>query len=156
MRARGKQSAQEHGGCSESPRHIGRAGKWMTSRRHWSYEADVVAVAALRSAVTGFAADAGVDEATLGDLRLALSEAVTNAVVHSYREDATPGQVVVTATVSDDHFRLVVADRGMGFKPRLDSPGMGTGLPIMAAVTSSLEIRAVEPRGTEVHMSFDR
>ena len=123
-------------------------------QEQWSHLAVVAAVPMLRSAACAFAERSGMAGAALGDLRLAVSEAVTNAVVHSYRDDTTPGDVVVTARSSSGLVRVIVADRGMGFRPRLDSPGSGVGLPIIAAVTTSFEIRAVMPCGTEVHMSF--
>jgi serine/threonine-protein kinase RsbW len=122
-------------------------------RRHWSRLADPASVAALRSAVCDFAAGAGMTEC-LGDLRLAVSEAVTNSVVHAYREDRQRGQVSVTANLRDGCLEVVVADEGTGYRPRLDSPGLGAGLVLIAAVTHSFEIRDGDPAGAEVHMSF--
>jgi hypothetical protein len=95
-------------------------------RRHWSRLADPASVAALRSAVCDFAAGAGMTEC-LGDLRLAVSEAVTNSVVHAYREDRQRGQVSVTANLRDGCLEVVVADEGTGYRPRLDSPWTGCG-----------------------------
>jgi anti-sigma regulatory factor (Ser/Thr protein kinase) len=130
-------------------------GKPAFVERHWTQAAEVDAVPFLRNAVCDFAAGAGVLDPPLAQLRLAVSEALTNVVIHGYRHDASPGQVAISATVGADQLRVVVADTGVGTTPRTDSPGSGFGLPIMAAVADSFEIRRGEPSGTEVHMTFN-
>jgi serine/threonine-protein kinase RsbW len=124
--------------------------------REWSRQAEAAAVPALRSAVCAFAADAGVEQAVVESLRLAVSEALTNVVEHSYRDRDLSGVVSVTAEVLDECVRVIVADQGMGFAPRLDSPGLGVGLSIIAEVCDDLEMLAGTPSGTEVHMAFSR
>lgn len=109
----------------------------------------------LRTAVCAFADAEGVRNPPLADIRLAVSEAVTNVVIHGYRAQAEPGDIEVTAAVGDGRVEIVVADQGMGFTPRDDSPGAGLGVGLMTAVTDRLDIRAGRPRGTEVHMGFD-
>jgi serine/threonine-protein kinase RsbW/stage II sporulation protein AB (anti-sigma F factor) len=125
------------------------------SIQRWSLPAVPAAVACLRTAVGAFASGAGVANPPLADVRLAVSEAVTNAVIHSYRDDPEPGPVDVAAEVGDEGLRIVVSDRGLGFGPRTDSPGAGMGLPIIAAVADRFEIRRRLPAGTEVHICFD-
>jgi anti-sigma regulatory factor (Ser/Thr protein kinase) len=112
------------------------------------------AVSQLRGAVAAFAATSGVLDPPLSDVRLAVSEAVGNVVIHSYRNHVEPGLVDVDASVVEGELRVVVADRGDGFAPRHDSPGSGMGLPIIAAVADRFEIRSRAPLGTEVHLSF--
>jgi anti-sigma regulatory factor (Ser/Thr protein kinase) len=120
----------------------------------WSSPATPAAVGEMRTAVGRFASQAGVSDPPLGDVRLAVSEAVGNAVIHGYRDDSTPGPVSVGARYAESELRIVVSDQGMGCKPRADSPGMGMGLPIIAAVSDSFEIRRARPQGTEVHICF--
>jgi serine/threonine-protein kinase RsbW len=112
------------------------------------------AVPELRRAVGGFAADLGVPDPPLADVKLAVTEAVTNVVVHSYRSDEAPGRVEVTARHNDRELRLVVADQGQGYGPRTDSPGLGLGVGLMTAIADSVEIRKGSPRGTEVHICW--
>ena len=100
----------------------------------------------LRAAVGGFAADGGVPEPPLEDVKLAVTEAVTNSVVHSYRHDPEPGSVEVHADLHDGELRLVVSDEGLGMTPRSDSPGSGLGLALIAAVTDRDEVRARAPK----------
>jgi anti-sigma regulatory factor (Ser/Thr protein kinase) len=123
-------------------------------KENWSLPATPAAVGEMRRAVGTFAADAGVCEPPLADVRLAVTEAVSNVVVHSYRTDAEPGPVEVGADYSAHELRIVVSDRGMGCAPRPDSPGLGMGLPLIAAIADGFEVRRRAPRGTELHMCF--
>jgi serine/threonine-protein kinase RsbW/stage II sporulation protein AB (anti-sigma F factor) len=104
--------------------------------------------------VSDFAATGGVPDPPLADIGLAVTEAVTNVVVHSYRSDPEPGPVEVSAQRCQSELRLVVADQGMGYSPRPDSPGSGVGMALIAAVCDRVEIRPHVPRGTEIHMCF--
>ena len=50
---------------------------------------------------------------------------------------------------------MTVVDSGLGFSPRVDSPGLGLGLPVMAALATRLEITTREAGGTVVEMAFE-
>jgi serine/threonine-protein kinase RsbW len=108
-------------------------------------------VGAMRREVAAFAQRAGMDEDGIGALRLAVSEAATNAVVHAYRE--TDGRLHVRAHVAGGELLVIVADTGPGLAPRPDSPGLGLGMPLMATVTSRFQVVS-KGEGTEVHMAF--
>ncbi len=111
----------------------------------------------MRSEVVSFASEHGVREPPIGDLKMAVSEAMTNVIVHAY-DDATPGSVDVSVAigVARREVTVVVADQGAGMKPRPDSPGMGLGLPLIGNLASQLQIApAASGRGTEVRMRFD-
>jgi serine/threonine-protein kinase RsbW len=82
-----------------------------------------------------------------------VSEAVTNAVVHAYRDRERPGEVHVLASLDDDGVDITVADDGMGLRPRTDSPGVGLGMPLIADLADRVEISAVDP-GTRVAAHF--
>lgn len=125
-------------------------------RRTWTVPGMPEDISRLRRTVVAWLADAGVDDPALSDLRLALSESLTNAVVHGYA-GREPGEVVVTAEVDDraHRVRLVVRDAGRGVAPRTDSPGSGFGMPIMASLTEAMEVRLdARNGGTEVEMTF--
>jgi anti-sigma regulatory factor (Ser/Thr protein kinase) len=90
------------------------------------------------------------------DVALAVSEAVTNVVVHAYRDRAAaakPGDVRVTVSVEADELLVSIADEGVGMTPRTDSPGAGLGLPIIATLADRLEMRQL-PTGTMVLLAF--
>jgi anti-sigma regulatory factor (Ser/Thr protein kinase) len=110
-------------------------------------------VAVVRHVFAGVGDVLGMDSSSLGRLRLALSEACTNVVVHAYDEDKR-GTLEVDAIIEDRLLNVVVRDRGVGVRPRPDSPGLGMGLPLIAAVTDEVEIVGNEQRGNEVRMTF--
>jgi anti-sigma regulatory factor (Ser/Thr protein kinase) len=86
-------------------------------------------------------------------VKLAVSEAATNAVLHAYRDWPCPGPVEVRAAVESGELRVIVADAGDGIRPREDSPGLGLGLGMMTALATRVDF--VSPgAGTEVHMAF--
>ena len=108
-------------------------------------------VGELRRAVAEIARQAGMPDADVDAVRLAASEAASNAVIHAYRERA--GDLRIRAHVDDGELHLVIADEGDGLAPRTDSPGLGLGLPIMAHVSERFEIVS-GPDGTEIHLAF--
>jgi serine/threonine-protein kinase RsbW/stage II sporulation protein AB (anti-sigma F factor) len=110
-------------------------------------------VGALRREVAAFARRAGMDEDGLGSVRLAVSEAATNAVVHAYREESGDGKLRVRAFVDARELVVVVGDEGIGLAPRPDSPGLGLGMPLMASVTTRFQVVS-DGTGTEIHMAF--
>src|SRR3954447_627829 len=60
-----------------------------------------------------------------------VSEAVSNAVVHAYRNEDEAGRVHVAPSLDDDGVEVAVDDDGLGMRPREDSPGVGLGLPLI-------------------------
>ena len=93
----------------------------------------------------------GMDAEGIADVRLAVTEAATNAVMHAYAN--AEGDLRVTATIRDGRLAIVVADTGPGLVERDDSPGLGLGLAIMARLGERLRVVS-HPGGTEVHMAF--
>ena len=126
---------------------------WTTES--WTAPAIPESVQFLRGEVARFASGASVGDPPLSDVRLAVSEAVTNVVLHGYVSQAEPGPIDVTATIDGGALLVSIADEGSGMAPRLDSPGMGVGLPLITSVADRLEIRACDPHGTELLLGFD-
>jgi serine/threonine-protein kinase RsbW len=110
-------------------------------------------VAVVRHAVGGLGEVLEVDDQTLSDIKLAVTEACTNVVVHAYPEGEGP--MGMRASIDDRRLLLVVTDRGRGIVPRPDSPGLGLGLPLIATLAESLELGTGRLEETEVRMSFD-
>jgi anti-sigma regulatory factor (Ser/Thr protein kinase) len=111
-------------------------------------------VAEARRAVAEYATSVGIDSDTLAALRVAVSEAVTNAVVHAYLDAAEPGPVHVTAERADESIWVEVSDEGRGMIPRPDSPGIGLGLPLIARTTAGFELYERDEGGTVLRMHF--
>lgn len=109
-------------------------------------------VAVVRHAVGGLGEVLEVDDQTLSDIKLAVTEACTNVVVHAYADGEGPMRL--RAGIEDDRLLLVVADQGRGIVPRADSPGLGLGLPLIATLAQSLELGTGTQGETEVRMTF--
>ena len=110
-------------------------------------------VAAARRAIDPLAQVAGFDAERRADVALAVGEACANAVMHAY-DGRPPGLLRVLGELRDGRLEVVVTDSGGGMAPRPDSPGLGLGLPLMASLTSALELRPSAGGGTEVWMCF--
>jgi serine/threonine-protein kinase RsbW len=118
-----------------------------------SYRAVPDAVREVRRALTDFAREAGANEEQLESIRLAASEAVTNAVMHAY-EDGEPGSVQVNASYVEDELWLLIADAGTGLRPRSNSPGLGLGLVLIAQLADEFQILSRGSGGTELRLRF--
>jgi serine/threonine-protein kinase RsbW len=103
-----------------------------------------------------FARGEGVPNPPLEDLRLAISEAVTNAVIHAFRTQAGPGTVTVTVDVTlNELVEAIVRDDGTGMSARRDSPGLGLGLGLIDSVADAVEGRVpADGVGFELRMCF--
>jgi serine/threonine-protein kinase RsbW len=118
-----------------------------------SYPAVPEAVSEARTALTEFALQAGADQEKLDAIRLATSEAVTNAIVHAY-ENQKRGSVQVSASYVENELWLLVADAGGGLRPRTDSPGLGLGLALIAQLADELQVLSRGSGGTELRLRF--
>lgn len=114
-----------------------------------------------RSAVACFAAQLDPTMEEMGDIRTAVSEAVTNAIVHAYPEGL--GTVTVRCRIlKGNTLDIVVKDRGIGIadveqarKPMFTTGGMdrsGMGFTIMESFMTNLDITSEPGKGTTVHM----
>jgi len=96
----------------------------------------------------------GMPDAGLDAVRLAVSEAVANAVLHGYRDGAY-GDVTVFAEADEHRLRVVVTDEGCGMSPHIDSTGAGLGLPLIAELTETMSVRPGRSgHGTTLCMTF--
>ena len=94
------------------------------------------------------------DPETVSAITLAVSEAVTNAVLHAFlgRE---PGLITLTCEAGTGELRLLIADDGRGMQVRPDSPGMGTGLSTIGQLATRMEVRPnPSGGGTIVGLAF--
>ena len=109
-------------------------------------------VAVVRHAFGGLGDALAVDDQTLADMKLAVTEACTNVVVHAYGEGEGPMEIA--ASVVDTRLLVAVRDEGRGMLPRPDSPGLGLGLPLIATLTETLELGRSPDDRTEIRMTF--
>jgi serine/threonine-protein kinase RsbW len=112
-------------------------------------------VAVVRHVLGAFAEALMLPDAVIEDMRLAVTEACTNVVRHAYA-DGEPGPVEILIRPVDDTLQVIVSDEGRGLGPSEDSSGSGLGLPLIAALTDSLEIGPAGHAGSRLRMSFLR
>jgi serine/threonine-protein kinase RsbW len=89
----------------------------------------------------------------LDAVKLAVTEAASNVVVHGYR-DRPVGEFTLAVDATNGRLRVTVRDKGCGMRPRTDSPGAGLGLPLIARVAATLSVTTPPDGGTEVEMTF--
>jgi serine/threonine-protein kinase RsbW len=111
-------------------------------------------IAVIRQTVSGICEALGADSRTVGDIKLAATEACTNVVLHAYADADEAGTIEIDAYAAEDELRLLVRDHGAGMTPAPLAEGLGLGLPLIAALTSSLTIVEPDDGGTEISMTF--
>ena len=114
-----------------------------------------------RSAVACFSAQLDPTLEELGDIRTAVSEAVTNCIVHAYPEGF--GMITLRCRIlKDNMLDIVIKDKGIGIadleqarRPAFTTGGgerSGMGFTIMESFMSSFEVMSIPGKGTTVHM----
>ena len=112
-----------------------------------------------RMAVSAFAAQLDMTVEELGDIKTVVSEAVTNCIVHAYRD--TIGKIYITCTVFEEGVvRISVRDKGCGIddikkarEPLYTSLGgerSGLGFSVMESFSDNLRVRSKPGVGTTV------
>jgi anti-sigma regulatory factor (Ser/Thr protein kinase) len=120
---------------------------------HQRLPAQPQSVPLIRRSVSEFAAAAGASAAQLSAIAIAVSEAVTNAVVHAYVGHDAAGLVAIDAHIAGGVLHVSVCDEAIGMRPRLDSPGIGLGLGLIASVSDTFTLDETHP-GVRVSMTF--
>lgn len=114
-----------------------------------------------RVAVAAFASqlDPTVEEIT--DVKTAVSEAVTNAIIHGYKDGE--GKIEISAELEKNELTVTIIDSGCGIediekakeplytsRPELERSGMG--FTVMETFMDSLEVESILNKGTKVRM----
>jgi anti-sigma regulatory factor (Ser/Thr protein kinase) len=90
--------------------------------------------------------------AAVDDVKIAVSEAVGNAIVHAYR-DGKSGGIRVFGREERGRLVVTVADDGIGMAPHPTSPGLRIGIPLITKLCDDVRFSSSE-EGTTVSMSF--
>lgn len=114
-----------------------------------------------RVAVAAFAAQLDPTMEQLTELKTAVSEAVTNAIIHGY--ESTVGEIRISCEIIDGRIDIVIEDEGVGIpdleqarqplytsRPELERSGMG--ITIMESFVDELQIESRPGQGTRVVM----
>ena len=106
---------------------------------------------ALKSLVA-FARAAGAEPQQCEAVQLAVSEAVTNVVLHAYGDAG--GLIHVSARVAGTELWVLVGDDGRGLNAPSRRPGLGQGLALIGAVSDSTAVLRRPSGGTELRLRF--
>jgi serine/threonine-protein kinase RsbW len=111
-------------------------------------------VMVVRQAVAGLGEALGLSGSRIADLKTVVTEACNNVVLHAY--DDEPGPLEVTAQPLSGELEVQVADEGGGFRPRANEgdASLGLGLPLIAALSDSFEIRGGVGQGSRTTIRF--
>lgn len=114
----------------------------------------------VRVAVAAFVSSLDPTIEEINDIKTAVSEAVTNAIVHAYRD--TVGKIYITASTEESTVRISVRDRGCGIEnikqamePLFTTGGeerAGLGFAVMESFTDRLTVHSRVGKGTVVTM----
>ncbi|MBD7916447.1 anti-sigma F factor [Clostridium sp. Sa3CUN1] len=115
-----------------------------------------------RVAVAAFVSQLDPTVEELTDVKTAVSEAVTNSIIHGY-ENKKEGIIKIEASISGDEITIIIEDNGKGIqdvkqameplytsKPELERSGMG--FTVMETFMDSLEVNSEDGKGTKVVM----
>ncbi|HHV44372.1 MAG TPA: anti-sigma F factor [Firmicutes bacterium] len=118
-------------------------------------------VAFARTAVAVFASQLDYTLEELDEIKVAVSEAVSNCVIHAYPE--TVGTVVLEAAIRGDALEIVVRDRGRGIEDvnkaleptytTLPEERMGLGLAFIKMYMDEIVLESTVGEGTTLHMT---
>ena len=115
-----------------------------------------------RIAVAAFASQLDPTIEELADIKTAVSEAVTNSIIHGY--DNRQGIVKISAKLKENEIIIEISDKGKGIenvdaakeplyttKPNLERSGMG--FTIMESFMDTMEVQSILGLGTKITMS---
>lgn len=115
-----------------------------------------------RIVVAAFAAQLNPTIEEIADIKTAVSEAVTNSIIHGY--DGGEGKITLTCAIEGNKITVIVMDKGKGIldikqameplyttKPELERSGMGFAF--MEAFMDELEVVSAPNEGTTVTMA---
>jgi anti-sigma regulatory factor (Ser/Thr protein kinase) len=90
--------------------------------------------------------------ASVDDVKIAVTEAVGNSVLHAFR-DREPGTITLDARSDRDWLVIRVSDDGSGMVPNIDSPGLGIGISLITRAAVDVRFDSSKS-GTSVRMAF--
>ena len=114
----------------------------------------------VRSVVAAFCAQANPDAIDIADIKCAVSEAITNCIVHGYK--GTSGNIFITAKlVESDILKIQIKDKGCGiadvkqarqplFTTDAENERSGMGFTVMESFMDKLSVRSAVGKGTTV------
>ncbi len=117
------------------------------------YAAVASSVRQAREDVVAFAKRHGAHGEHVDDIRVAISEAATNVVVHAYDRHCV-GAFRILAVIGGGELVVIVDDDGCGLSSPTENPGLGMGLSLMQAAAEQALFLPRESGGSTVQLRF--
>lgn len=120
-------------------------------------------LALIREFVTSVGRQAGLDDAGIHNLELAVDEACANVIEHAYGHDISK-EVIIRAVFDDQTLRISVIDTGLGFDPGKTEPESlaelvqkrksgGLGIRLIRSLMDEVQYEIVPGQKNELHMT---
>ena len=114
----------------------------------------------VRLIMSGIGASLSINLEDIEDLKIAITEIISNVVKHAYPGNTEKGKATIVFTIHADKLSIVVTDKGRGFdtkilKSSLHAPsarGKGLGLFLIHSLVDEVKIHSSASDGTEVRM----
>lgn len=114
-----------------------------------------------RLAVASFCAGINFSLEEISDIKTAVSEGVTNAIVHAY--DGVIGEIEIDCVIYEDFVEIIISDHGKGianidealtpfFTSKPDKERSGMGFTVMEGFMDKMEVKSKVGKGTEVRL----
>jgi stage II sporulation protein AB (anti-sigma F factor) len=134
----------------------------MKNELNISFPSKLINVQISRAILIGFLSELDLPMSVINELKTALSEAVTNAIVHGYNNDEKK-IVNLSFSYDDLSIKMIVEDKGIGienidaakeplFSTKFDEERAGLGFTIMEVFMDELKVRSIVGQKTEVEM----
>ena len=115
-----------------------------------------------RNTIAAFCAQLDPSVEQINDIKTSVSEAVTNCIVHGYRD--TFGIIYITATIKEDTIMVKIVDKGSGiedvnkamqplFTTDPEGERAGIGFAVMQSFMDSVKVKSALGKGTKVVMT---
>jgi serine/threonine-protein kinase RsbW len=118
--------------------------------------AEIPQIPVARRAVAEFCSASGVPAQLVDDVKLVVTEAVTNVVLHAYDDRSTEERAFdLHARVEADALLVSVSDRGRGIGAQSTNAGLGLGLRLALQLAGGIQTRAAcAAGGTRLELRF--
>lgn len=127
-----------------------------------TFDATSEFVSVIRLTISGVASRMSFSVEDIEDIKIAISEACTNAIQHAYK-DTENGKVTVVINIYPSKLEVIISDNGSGFdtailgteqqrKKSEEIMNLGLGLTFVESLMDKAEFTSIKGKGTTIRM----